>query len=183
MRTLLAALLAVPLLAAASSAQSLADAARQNRQEKAQTTSKAAKVFTSDDLSPTPESELAGQGMLDPSQTPDQWRHNILEEKKRVRYYQSQVDLLSTQQGFAASMEQSGNATQSAQAAQMTSFMAKTIERAELNLGKEKTKLDILQEGARKAGMPSTVYDPSSPTPVRFSHSNAGVLRDMHSQH
>jgi len=167
LRLSISALLAMLVLAAASSAQSLADAARANREQKEQSTAKATKIYTSDDLSPSLESELAAQGWLDPNQTPQQWKNHILAEKGRVRFYQSEVDGMNARQQAAAGASQQPAGT-SPQATQTNDFLAQSAQRSLKRLGEEQMKLSILQQAARKAGMPSSIYDPS-PKP-RASH-------------
>jgi len=167
LRLSISALLAMLVLAAASSAQSLADAARANREQKEQSTAKATKVYTSDDLSPSVESELAAQGWLDPNQTPEQWKNHILAEKGWVRSYQSEVDDINARQqaDAGATPPPAGTAPQTSQ---VKDFLAQSAQRSLKRLGEEQMKLSILQQTARKAGMPSSIYDPNTKT--RVSH-------------
>jgi hypothetical protein len=143
--------------------QSLADAARQNRLNRDANAPKAKKVIASDDLSPNPYTDVGSDF------TAEKWTRLILTEKRSVAYFQALADLLNAPvQGFAMSGQ-----SRDAQATKLNE-----------QLIKEKAKLELMQEAARQAGMPNTVYDPK--IPVRFNRSSAGAeraLRMLNSQH
>jgi len=151
----------VLLIAVAGYGQSLADAARQNQANKAKTTTTAApaaapakKVYTTDDLSPSP--EAPGPDTSD--KTPDEWKRQILAQKGWVAYLQGQADRLTaaTPKGFADPQ----------------------AVKAQEQVAQEKEKLQQMQAAAQQAGMPSSVYNPNRP--VRFMNSN-GARRYMNS--
>jgi hypothetical protein len=149
-------LLPVLLISAASYGQSLADAARQNQAKKNQSTTTTKKVYTTDDLSPSPG---AGPGTDTSEKTPDAWKRQILAQKAWVAYLQGQADRLT--------------------AATPEGFTDPQATKAQEQATQEKQKLQQMQGVAQRAGMPSSVYDPSRP--VRFMNSSAGTRRYMNS--
>jgi hypothetical protein len=144
------------LMSSVGHGQSLADVARQNREKKEKTATTAKKVYTTDDISPSPAPDPGG-----PEKTPEMWTRQILGQKRWVEYLQTQADRL----------KESGPAG-SDQAAKV-----------ETQLAKEKEKLSAIQEAAFEAGMPNAVYNPKPP--VRFSNANGAQrsLRMLNSQH
>ncbi len=156
-RTLLRVLLIVLLIAGASYGQSLADVARQNRVNKDTNAATAKKVYTTDDLSPSPAPTPVGSGY-----TAEMWTRQILWQKKWVAYLQMQADKLNAQANVGS---YGGKPTNS------------QIAKAQEALAMERSKLEAMQQAAQHAGMPSTVYDPK--TPVRFSRAN-GAQRSLY---
>jgi len=154
-----------------ASGQSLADAARANRQQKEVNTNKAKKVVETDDLTPAPEAKGGPQTSINPNQTPDQWKNQILAQKAWVRYLQGQVDRLKAQDA----KEHDGGGPPPPK--QVEDEQTQQLQKAQNQLAIEKKKLDNLQAAASQAGMPSSVVNPSQPP--RFMKSKAGVLRDM----
>jgi hypothetical protein len=150
-------LLIVALIAGAGYGQSLADVARQNQANKDKSAPTVKKVYTTDDLSPSPDVDPAA-GSDASGKSAEVWKRQILAQKGWVAYIQGQFDRLnaSAPRGFS-----------DPQAAKVQE-----------QLVKEKDKLQRIQEAARQAGMPSSVYDPSRP--VRFMHSD-GARRYMNS--
>lgn len=148
-------LIIVLLVGGVGYGQSLADAARQNRAKKEQSTTTTKKVYTTDDLSPSSD----GGPRADTSEkNPDAWKRQILAQKGWVAYLQGQADRLT--------------------AATPKGFTDPQAVKAQEQVVQEKEKLQQMQEAARQAGMPSSVYDPSRP--IRFMHSN-GARRYMNS--
>jgi hypothetical protein len=144
------------LIAVAGHGQSLADAARQNKAKKDQSTTTTKKVYTTDDLSPSPD---AAPEANTSEKTPDAWKRQILAQKGWVTFPQGQADRLA--------------------AATPKGFTDPQAAKAQEQVVQEKEKLQQLQAAAQQAGMPSSVYDPSRP--VRFMNSSAGARRYMNS--
>jgi hypothetical protein len=144
------------LISSIGHGQSIADVARQNRAKKEKDASTAKKVYTTDDVAPSPAPDPAG-----PEKTPEMWTRQIRGQKNWVAYLEAQADRLSA----------AGSAG-SDQAAKV-----------EKQLAKEKEKLAAMQEAAFEAGMPNAVYNPKSP--VRFSNANGAQrrLNMLNSQH
>ena len=144
------------LIAVGGYGQSLADVARQNRLKKDKTTTTTKKVYTTDDLSPSPDT---GPGTDTSEKTPDAWKRQILAQKGWVAYLQGQADRLA--------------------AATPKGFTDPQAAKAQEQVVQEKEKLQQMQVAAQQAGMPSSVYNPSRP--VRFMNSSAGARRYMNS--
>jgi hypothetical protein len=146
----------VLLLTVAGNSQSLADAARQNRVNKDKSPTTAKKVYTTDELSPSP-----GPDPGAPAKTPEMWTQQILGQKKWVAYLQAQADRLNG----------TGNAD--------SDYAAKV----QGQLAKEKEKLGAMQEAAFEAGMPNALYNPK--VPPQFSRANGAQrhLRMLNAQH
>lgn len=144
------------LMSSAAHGQSLADVARQNRAKKEKTASTAKKVYTTDDVAPSPAPDPGG-----PGKTPEMWTRQVLGQKRWVEYLQTQADRLH-EAGSAGSDQAAG---------------------VDKQLAKEKEKLAAMQETAFEAGMPNAVYNPKPP--VRFSKANGAQrsLRMLNSQH
>ncbi len=155
-RTLSRFLFIVLLISGASYGQSLADAARQNKTKKDQSTTTTKKVYTTDDLSPSPDAAPEADTS---EKTPDAWKRQILAQKGWVAYLQGQADRLA--------------------AATPKGFTDPQAVKAQEQLVQEKEKLQQMQAAAKQAGMPSSVYNPSRP--VRFMNSSAGARRYMNS--
>jgi predicted RNase H-like nuclease (RuvC/YqgF family) len=164
--------LAVALTAAAVQGQSLADIARENRENK--DASAPSKVITNADLPKDPDEDSKPQTPSPSSQSneaanrkaaaqraaeqriAEQWKSKILAQKRAISNLQGQVDNLKA-------YFQSVNPNASGEALIYTRYQARQRERLnrlQQQLAIEKEKLEDMQEAARHAGMHTPVYDP-----------------------
>ena len=158
--------------------QSLADAARQNRQQKESNTNTAKpdKVFTSDDLAASPaETYVPPAG-----QTPEMWTRQIVTQKIWVRYFQGEFDKVSDERAKVHNVGFQSNHPLSDGAG---TEVDQRFERVQGGLMREKAKLEAMQQAAQKAGMPPSVYDPPIPANHTRRSSNAGMIRYMRTGH
>jgi hypothetical protein len=159
------------LLAGVSYGQSLGDVAREQRQKqqaKDKDTPAAHKVVTNEDIPESPEAsnDAAGDDNSGESSAPaasaagkksaDQWTAEIKARKARIAALQSQVDKLSDSVHFV-------EANRYYNGVQYNQYQLKKqqeAQRMQKQLDGEKKALSDAQEGARKAGFGSAVYDP-----------------------
>ena len=158
--------------------QSLGEIARENREkQKAQESSAAPpKVITNRDLGEGPdgspearEEQLAAaskfnrrsaemdrrseQELLQGQRAGGQWKRQILEQESRVASLQARIDQIN------AALRLGGASGQ----APYNRYQARQLERVaemQLQLDEQKRRLDQMQDGARRAGMHTAVYDP-----------------------
>jgi hypothetical protein len=168
------------LMGSAAYGQSLADAARQNREKQdAQDSSPTAKprVITNKDIvkdpdaKPAPSETASGanvaadskgadrrlaeqrfaQQRLAEQRASEQWKGQILAQKYKMALLQTRIDLIN-----ASIRSRYGTAQYEWYQAQQVQRIAQ-IQR---QLNEQKRKLDQMQEAARHAGMHTAVYDP-----------------------
>ena len=150
------------LIATAGYGQSLADAARQVRQQKSKNQNAASKVYTSDDLAssnsstPAPASPDAGSSKI--QMTPEEWKRAIAAEKGWIAALQQKADQLKE-----PPLYQRSEIAQDPKAKAYWENRDMQKQLADLIPG-EKEKLARSQEAARKAGLPQDVWDPPAPS-------------------
>jgi hypothetical protein len=155
-------------LASAAFGQSLGDVARQTRQKEKARGKAAKKVVTNEDLPESPdlnpgERETVGKYQAaTPSrgasgtQSADQWKSSILEQKNRIASMQAQVDKLNGSIRFV-------EANAYVNGAQYNQYQVKKQQQAanlQTQIAEQKKSLEQMQDAAKKAGMGSAVYDP-----------------------
>lgn len=164
-----------------SSGQSLGEVARKNQQKKAAQTSPAPapKVITNSDLprdpdgyttatanphaSPSPANAAASRKAAAQSAAQQraaaQWRQQILSQENKVANLQGRVDRLRAQIHLvnpnANYSSSEGIAYNPGQARQLV-----RLQEMQDQLNQQRQRLEQMQEGARHAGMHTTVYDP-----------------------
>lgn len=163
-------------LFATSYGQSLGDVARENREKKAELASTAPKVITNADL---PKNQDAADDEAQPSQDspvsatrpavhrttakkpPDsraaeQWRRQILAQKRTVANLERRLTVLKASIPFVdASANARGEVLNRRQALQQ-----QREARIREQLEEQRSRLEEMQEAARRAGMHTAVYDP-----------------------
>jgi small-conductance mechanosensitive channel len=156
-------LLSAGAISAQDQDQTLADAARKAKEQKAQEVIKPKKVYTNDNVaaaSSSSESRATTQptdtnGKGSGGRTADQWKRLIVQQKAVVDSQQKQVDQLQASVHYVDANEYSnGPAYNAAQKKKQDRF-----EGMKSRLAEEQQKLDALKEQARKAGFGSSVYD------------------------
>ena len=151
-------------------AQSLGDVARQQKQNSAQTKPAAKKVITEDDL-PTQETistgssdsratdaskeEKQGDSTADKMKSADEFKAAIQSQKQNVDSLQKQVDDTKASVHFVEANRYSNGVEYNEHQIQKQ----KEADRLQKQLDEEKSKLQDMQEQARKAGFGSTVYE------------------------
>lgn len=163
--------IALLLLAGTAGAQTLGDVAREQRQKQQNKDSHptAKKVITDEDLpehseaekEPAKASHVEGNG--DPGEaadegkmTAEQWKARIQAQKNVVANMQKQADKLARSIHFV-----SANAYRNgAQYNQMQARRQEQLRELQQQLEEQKTKLEDMQEAARRAGFGNAVYDP-----------------------
>ena len=157
-------------------AQSLGDVARENREQKAGTSSTTPKVITNKDLQtdgdddssappnpPTPprptsdstSRKAAAQRATD-QRVAEQWKQRILAQERTIANLQVRVDSIQT-----SIRSTNPNGTNDGQV--YTRYQERQLERlkqTQLQLDQQKHILEDLQDAARRAGMHTPVYDP-----------------------
>ena len=150
--------------------QSLGDVARENREKQkakdASSTTKP-KIIANEDLSRNPDAD-AGQresegkmGAASPKapsggRSAEQWKRQILAQKSAIAIQQAQIDKLNDSIHFVVANEYYNGV-------QHNQHQVKKQERVaqmQQQLEEQKKNLAAMQEGARRAGMGSAVYDP-----------------------
>ncbi len=170
--------LGVMLLASTASSQSLGEAARKNRVQKKPA---AARVYTNDDLAATPmfnngaattaatseksaeDSEAAkAAAPEDREKLIAEWRGKLDEQKKAISLLEREVDVMQREykQQVALFYADAGNQlrNQAAWAEQQRKYEG-DITAKQQELASARQKLDDSKEEARKAGVPSSVYE------------------------
>jgi hypothetical protein len=155
------------LLVTASYGQSLGDVARQQRQKQATATHPARKVVTNEEIPESPDaSSDSSEGdrsrkSASPAastggkKTAEQWKSDIQAQKARIAAMQSQVDQLNESVHFV-------EANRYYNGVQYNQYQLKKQQEAlrmQKQLDGEKKTLENMQEGARKAGFGTSVYD------------------------
>jgi hypothetical protein len=151
-------------------AQSLGDVARQQKQNSAQTNPAPKKVITEDDL-PTQETistgssdskatdaskeEKQGDSTADKLKSADDFKAAIQAQKQNVDLLQKQVDDTKASVHFVEANRYSNGVEHNERQIQKQ----KEADRLQKQLDEEKSKLQDMQEQARKAGFGSTVYE------------------------
>lgn len=169
MQRSLSIILSLLLLTSFCASQSLGDYARQVQQQKQQKTGgSATKVVTNDDLSPS----LAAKPAPEPdpknnqakpesvktlgyeSFTPEMWARTIKAQKDWVAFLQTQADKLKTPPKF--------DAKQAATNLEAREYWEERgiQQQYAAEIPEQQKKLKELQDAARKADMPSSIYDP-----------------------
>ena len=166
-RIVLAILPTLLLMGSPCPSQSLADTARQLRQQKEKSGVAAKKVFTTDDLSsspeskPTPDSKPPKKDDAKPSQTvgtagftPEMWTRAIKAKKDWIAHLQADADALKTMRA----VDTNKLATDPEE---RKYWEERTIkQQMAAQIPEEQKKLESMQDEARKAGMPPEVYEP-----------------------
>jgi len=155
------------LMASASSAQSLGDVARQNREkQKAKTTTATKKIVTNEDLSASPAANadspkeegkkaaapVASAGMRSAAQ----WKAQILAQKNAVASLQAQIDAVNKSIYFV-------EANAYYNGVQYNEYQVKKqkqVAQMQQQLEEQEKRLAEMQEAARQAGMGNAIYDP-----------------------
>lgn len=154
--------------------QSLGDVARDQRQ-KQQTQPKDAKpapkkVFTNEDVNslhdpaddetPAPanskEDTREARGRANASQSAEQWKSTIQREKNTIVSMQKQMDDLNASVHYVEANRYWGGVQYNERQAQKQ----EQVERMRGRIDQEKQRLEEMQEGARREGYGSAVYDP-----------------------
>ncbi len=151
-------------------AQSLGDVARQQKQNSAQSQPAAKKVITEDDL-PTQETistgsgdskatdaskeEKQGDSTADKLKSADEFKAAIQTQKQNVDALQKQVDDMKASVHFVEANRYSNGVEHNERQIQKQ----KEADRMQKQLDEEKSRLQDMQEQARKAGFGSAVYE------------------------
>ena len=167
------------LLSLMAYAQSLGDAARENRDKKADVSTPPPKVITNRDLpknpdgysgppasenvAPTtpesaPDSQQAAQQRAAEQRAAERWRRRIQTQENVVANLEARVDHLRAYIHLA-----DPNAPYDSGTMAFNAYQARQLARLnqmQHQLNQEKQKLENLQEAARHAGMHTLVYDP-----------------------
>ena len=151
-------------------AQSLGDVARQQKQNSAQTNPTPKKVITEDDL-PTQgtistgssdskatdasKEEKQGDSTADKMKSADEFKAAIQAQKQNVDLLQKQVEEMKASVHFVEANRYSNGVEHNERQIQKQ----KEADRMQKQLDEEKSRLQDLQEQARKAGFGSAVYE------------------------
>ena len=159
------------LLVCAAGGQTLGDVAREERkkQQNKDAHATAKKVITDEDLpqhgdadkeppkaSHAEENQDSAEPADEGKMTAEQWKARIAAQKNVVATMQRQADKLANSIHFV-----SANAYRNgAQYNQMQARRQEQLRELQQQLEEQKTKLEDMQEGARRAGFGNAVYDP-----------------------
>lgn len=158
------------LLSVLASAQSLADAARSNKQQP--TASQGTKVYTNEDLSnpgaPKDAAAPAAAHSGRPAKITPEGREvagRIRAQKKRVATLQAHVDRLGQIAAERAHLDTPPPLTpalcdQQPERCEGRRAFAMDLQRSPRQLDEARQKLEQMQESARKRGFPESVWDP-----------------------
>lgn len=152
--------------------QSLGDVAREQRQKQQSSTTKSpAKVYTNEDVvnhnassddSSQPErsaeqsEEDAGESSTHASQSSTQWKSEIQRQKNTITSMQKQMDDLNASVHYVEANRYRDGVLYNQRQAQKQ----QQVERMRDQIEQEKRKLEQMQEGARRDGYGSAIYDP-----------------------
>ena len=143
--------------------QSLGDVAREQRQkQQAKQTPAAPKVITNDDIPEQPDSSPSNSPQVADSASPhgtksaEQWKAEILAQKKSIAALQSQIDRLSSTVHFVEANRYWNGVQHNERQVQKQDQVA----RMQAQLDGQKKKLEDMQESARRDGYGNAVYDP-----------------------
>lgn len=142
----------------------LGDVARQNRQQSAKKSGQSVKVVTNEDI---PEAPAESRDVDDEKPEQDdtkvasglsanQVKALIQAQKSRIAAMQVQIDKLSASVHFVEANRYSNGVEHN----QNQQRKQQEVERMQKQLQSERTKLEQMQESARKAGFGSAIYDP-----------------------
>jgi hypothetical protein len=156
------------LMGSAAYGQSLGEIARQNREkQKAKDASSTAKpnVITNENLPKSPDTD-AGPPQSEEKTTAapkisggpsvEQWKSQILAQKKVIALLQEQIDKLSDSIHFVVAAEYYNGVQHNQQQVKKQERVAQMQQQLE----EQKKRLAKMQEAARRAGMGSAIYDP-----------------------
>ena len=158
----------ISLLASGSYAQSLGDVARQQREKQAKEGHAAHKVVTNEEIPENPDAVASGTTSVDdhssssaPAASNDthsgeQWKAKIEAQKSTIASMQSEIDRLNSSIHFVEANRYSNGVQYNQRQIQKQ----EEVQRVQKQLDEQKKKLEEMQEGARKAGLGSSVYDP-----------------------
>lgn len=155
------------LAATACFAQSLGDVARQQRQKQAKAPQKTRKVVTNEDIPERPDTTApaatddddkgkSSAPAASSGRTAEQWKAAIQAQKAKIAALQAQTDKLKSSVYFVeANRYYNGVQYNQAQLRKQ-----QEAERMQKRVDAERKTLSEMQEGARRAGFGSAVYDP-----------------------
>ena len=156
------------LMSAVVYGQSLGDIARENREkQKAKDASSTAtpKVITNENLPKSPDTEArppqseektAAARISSVGQSAEQWKSQILVQKKVIAILQAQIDELNDSIHFVVAAEYYTGV----QYNQHQVKKQEKVAQMQQQLEEQKKRLDEMQEAARRAGMGNAIYDP-----------------------
>jgi len=151
-------------LSSLAAAQSLGDLAREERQKQQAKNGQTPKVITNDDLPASATLSLdqgkeRNNGPSKPlgSKSAEQWKSQIVAQKKAVANLQSQIDHTNSSIHYVESARY-WNAVQHNQRQEQKQ---EQVEVMRTRLVDEQKKLEDLQEACRREGFGSSVYDPN----------------------
>ena len=156
------------LMSTAAFGQSLGEVARQNREkQKAKDASSTAKpkVITDENLPKSPdgearppqsEEETTAPRNSSGGQSAEQWKSQILAQKKVIAILQAQIDKLNDSIHFVVAAEYYNGAEYNQRQVKKQQMVAQMQQQLE----EQKERLDEMQEAARQAGMGNAIYDP-----------------------
>jgi hypothetical protein len=152
----------VLLSISASRGQSLGDVARQQRQN--EQAKPAPKVITNDDIS-GPGLEQSGSEKLGrnrgtaphrTSKTAEQWKAEILAQKRSIANLQTRMERLTSTIHFA----RVPTAYNAAQYNERQELKLDQVQQMQAQLDQQRAQLEAMQEAARQDGFGNGVYDP-----------------------
>ena len=158
----------IVFVATGSFAQSLGDVARQQREKQAKPGQTAHKIVTNEEIPENPDAVASGttsveqhEGSPVPAASNDthsgeEWKAKIQEQKGTISSMQNQIDKLNSSIHFVEANRYSNGVQYNQRQIQKQ----EEVQRMQKQLDEQKKKLEELQEGARKAGLGSAVYDP-----------------------
>jgi predicted RNase H-like nuclease (RuvC/YqgF family) len=157
------------LMVSAAYGQSLGEVARQNREkQKTRDESSTAKpkVITNENLPKSPDNEArppqseertaAAAKISSGGQSAEQWKSQILVQKKVIAILQAQIDKLNDSIHFVVAAEYYNGV----QYNQHQVKKQEKVAQMQQQLEEQKKRLDEMQEAARQAGFGNAVYDP-----------------------
>lgn len=156
------------LLVADSFGQSLGDVAKQQKQAKiTKTASTSKKVITNEDMPDHPDTAASSSdstphqdSYIAPASndrhSAAQWKAVIVQQKNTIAEMQRNVDQLKNSIHFVEANRYSNGV----QYNQHQMQKLQELDQAQKQLDEQKKRLEEMQEGARKAGLGSAVYDP-----------------------
>jgi len=158
----------IVLLAAVSWAQSLGDVARQQKQkQQAKTGKPAPKVITDDDLPSHPNDSVDSKPAKDSHEEVTsttsgdkkpaaQWKAEIQAQKDNIASMQAQLDRVKASIYFV----EANRYVNGVEYNQQQIRKQQQAERMQKQLDEQKSRLESMQEAARRQGYGSAVYDP-----------------------
>lgn len=142
----------------------LGDVARQNRQQEAKKAGQTKKTVTNEDIPEAPVDSQAVDGQkpeqddkkVAPGISAGQVKAVMRAQKVRIATLQAQIDKLSSSIHYVEANRYRNGVEHN----QYQQQKQQEVERMQRQLQNEKTKLEQMQESARKAGFGSAIYDP-----------------------